>query len=165
VFFWGNKIGDVGSPTPTHFTTTTVGDASAILAGGLGPAGGISNVRDIDRDDAITVGDRAAAVANMGAIVRLNIGAGGPFAPDDVDDDVGIASAWACATSATPVEQPPPPSTRAALTRIEAANPIVAACFEHWAESTATPSPLEVDEPADELEQLLDALASGVVGR
>jgi hypothetical protein len=47
-----------------------------------------------------------------------------------------------------------------ALTKVEPANPIVTACFEHWAESTSAASPLEVDEPADELEQLLDALAA-----
>ncbi|MGE4136240.1 MAG: aryl-sulfate sulfotransferase [Pirellulales bacterium] len=74
VFFFGNRIGDTGSPTATSFTTTT-GDASTITAGGLGPAGGITNVRDIDRSNTITVdADRAAALANTGAIVRLNWG-------------------------------------------------------------------------------------------
>jgi hypothetical protein len=83
VFFWGCKIGDIGSPTATTFTTTAAGDANPIIAGGLGPAGGITNLRDIDRSNTITAaGDRAAALANIGAITRINIGTGGPFAPD-----------------------------------------------------------------------------------
>ncbi|MGD9722726.1 MAG: Calx-beta domain-containing protein [Pirellulales bacterium] len=81
VFFWGNRLGDTGAPTATSFTTTTA-DASTIIAGGLGGAGGITNVRDIDKSNTVTVaGDRAAALGNIGALNRLNVGTGGPFAP------------------------------------------------------------------------------------
>jgi hypothetical protein len=106
VFFWGNKIGDIGSPTATSFTTTAAGDANPIIAGGLGPAGGITNPRDIDRSNTITAaGDRNAAAGNIGSIVRINIGTGGPFAPDaddsasSGDDGAGLAVASALAST------------------------------------------------------------------
>jgi hypothetical protein len=83
VFYWGSKVGDIGDPTPTSFTTTSSGDATPIVAGGLGAAGGITNVRDIDRSNTITSsGDRSIALANLGGIVRINIAAGGPSAPE-----------------------------------------------------------------------------------
>ncbi|MGD9723367.1 MAG: hypothetical protein AB7O59_19105 [Pirellulales bacterium] len=106
-FFWGNRIGDTGSPTATSFTTTTA-DAATVLAGGLGSAGGITNVRDIDKSNTITVaGDRAATLGNIGALNRLAVPIGGAFghAPHEVSavaplraasgGDAGIASALA----------------------------------------------------------------------
>ncbi|MGD9721697.1 MAG: beta strand repeat-containing protein [Pirellulales bacterium] len=93
VFFFGNRIGDTGSPTATSFTTTT-SDANTITGGGLGSASGITDVRDIDRSNTITVaGDRSAALGNIGALNRLDVGTAGPFAPDS--GDAGIASALA----------------------------------------------------------------------
>ncbi|MGD9724254.1 MAG: proprotein convertase P-domain-containing protein [Pirellulales bacterium] len=87
VFFWGSKVGDIGDPTATSFTTTAAGDVAQITAGGLGPAGGITNVRDIDRSNTITASsDRSAALANLGGIVRIDIGAAGPFAPQAAGD-------------------------------------------------------------------------------
>ncbi|MGD9723905.1 MAG: hypothetical protein AB7O59_21085, partial [Pirellulales bacterium] len=101
VFFFGNRIGDTGSPTATSFTTTT-GDASTITAGGLGPAGGITNVRDIDKSNTITVaGDRSAALGNIGALNRLNVGTGGPFAPEH--DDHAASDGYAVVRSALAV--------------------------------------------------------------
>jgi hypothetical protein len=105
VFFFGNLVGDTGAPTATSFTTTTA-DAATIVAGGLGAAGGVTNVRDIDKSNTVTVaGDRAAALASVGSITRLNVGTGGPFAPtgeaagasDAAAGDRGIASALAAA--------------------------------------------------------------------
>jgi hypothetical protein len=107
VFFWGSKVGDVGNPTAVAFTTTAVGDAIAIVAGGLGPAGGITNPRDIDRSNTITAaGDRGAALANVGAITRINIGAGGPFGPagESGDADNGVVAAVASALALRPFD-------------------------------------------------------------
>ncbi|MGD9723817.1 MAG: beta strand repeat-containing protein [Pirellulales bacterium] len=110
IFFYGNRIGDTGSPTATAFTTT-VSDASAVVGGGLGSAGGITNVRDIDRSNTITVaGDQAAVISNFGALNRLNVGTAGPFAPEE--GDAGIASSLAAAPTAAPLRALPPAIAR-----------------------------------------------------
>ncbi|MGE0696738.1 MAG: FG-GAP-like repeat-containing protein [Pirellulales bacterium] len=107
IFFFGNRIGDTGSPTATSFTTT-VADASTIVSGGLGAAGGITNVRDIDKSNTITVaGDRAAALVNIGALNRLQVGTGGPFAPEDGDTGISSALGAAATTPAPAVALPP----------------------------------------------------------
>jgi ELWxxDGT repeat protein len=163
VFFWGNKVGDIGSPTPTFFTTSNVGDALAIVSGGLGPAGGITNLRDIDRDNAITAaGDRAAAIANTGAIVRINIATAGPFAPDgDVPHgDTGVTSALA-ALSASPAEPAPtrllPEAVANRSITADQAGSRVEAYFRHWADLGA---PEDLADADGSLEALLDALAA-----
>jgi ELWxxDGT repeat protein len=165
VFFWGSKIGDIGNPTPTTFSTTAADDAGPIISSGLGPAGGITNPRDIDRSNTITAaGDRASALANIGAITRINIGTGGPFAPDGDDDalatgtdEFGIASALT-ATS-TPVPPPMLSRTRSPNRPDNAHSGLrgVAFCFEQSGSSEIIESSLAVDVD-NELDELLDLL-------
>ncbi|MGD9723369.1 MAG: FG-GAP repeat domain-containing protein [Pirellulales bacterium] len=106
VFYFGNRIGDTGAPSE-HFFTTTVGNDVARISAGAGGASGITDVRDIDRSNTITLAeDRAAALANIGVLNRLNVGgvvfadspatdAGPDIAPGPVHYDRGIASALA----------------------------------------------------------------------
>jgi hypothetical protein len=131
VFFWGNKIGDIGSPTATGFTTTASADANPIITGGLGSAGGITNPRDIDRSNTITAaGDRSAAIANIGSITRISLGTGGPFAPGE--GDAGISSALAGAAAPAPAVALPPGIARRLQSGDLSANRI-AAFFRHLA--------------------------------
>ncbi|MGD9724096.1 MAG: PhoPQ-activated protein PqaA family protein [Pirellulales bacterium] len=89
VFFWGNKIGDTGSPSATSFTTTTA-DASTVIAGGLGGAGGVTNARDLDKSNTVTVaGDRAAALGNIGALNRATVTISAPVINADLANDTG----------------------------------------------------------------------------
>jgi hypothetical protein len=166
VFFWGNKIGDIGSPTATSFTTTAAGDANPIVAGGLGPAGGITNPRDIDRSNTITAaGDRNPAAGNIGSITRINIGTGGPFAPEGDDDETaaassgnfGIAAALAAPAPAEILARPLPLSVRQRPDRSDSVRSQVAACFEQWADKGFDAGGYEAE---DELEELLAALAA-----
>ncbi|MGD9724279.1 MAG: Ig-like domain-containing protein, partial [Pirellulales bacterium] len=130
VFFFGNRIGDTGSPTATSFTTTTA-DASTIVSGGLGAAGGITNVRDIDKSNMVTMaGDRGAALGNVGALNRLNVGTGAPLAPEA--GDTGISSALAAAAPAPLVTLPPGIARRLQTGDLNAAR--IAAYFWHMAE-------------------------------
>ena len=99
VHFWGNKVGDTGQATPpTTFLTSGV-DKSSVL-GSLGPAGGVTKIQDFNRDNTISGVDASVAIGSLGSIVRINIGAAGPFAPEG---DGGVASALAAAATGTGV--------------------------------------------------------------
>ncbi|MGE0696855.1 MAG: sorbosone dehydrogenase family protein [Pirellulales bacterium] len=177
VFFFGSLVGDTGSPTATSFTTTTA-DASTIVAGGLGPAGGISNVRDIDKSNTITVaGDRGAALANVGSITRLNVGTGGPFAPqgdsvsasaagDSVSasaaGDAGIASALAAAPRENLAAQRRWPVTIARS--LATATPARGAATSYAQLLTAVALEEDDDDEARVDDDVLEALADGIVG-
>jgi hypothetical protein len=111
VFFWGNRVGDVTSPASGgSFVTNVSSDGGAIV--GVAPAGsvGITNRFDVNKTNSINVsGDRGEVVGNApGSLLRINIGTGGPFAPEGGDGggggpatpatsggDAGIASALA----------------------------------------------------------------------
>ncbi|MGD9722542.1 MAG: FG-GAP repeat domain-containing protein [Pirellulales bacterium] len=111
VFYFGSRVGDTGAPSE-HFFTTTVGNDVARISAGTGSASSITDVRDIDRSNTITLADdRAAALANIGVLNRLNVGgvvfADSPatdadlpdIAPGPVHYDRGVASALAQASS------------------------------------------------------------------
>jgi hypothetical protein len=106
VFFWGSKIADSGtSPGASTFQTTST-DAAQVF-GALGGNKPITAVNDYNRDGQVTTSDAAAVFANLGNLTRLNIGAGGPFAPeaapalatggdaDNVDTRSAVAAALA----------------------------------------------------------------------
>jgi hypothetical protein len=128
VFFWGNRVGDVTSPASGGtFVTNVSSDGGAIV--GVAPAGsvGITNRFDVNKTNSINVsGDRGEVVGNApGSLLRIDIGTGGPFAPEDGDGgggggglatpatsagDAGISSALAASASAssTPAAVPLP---------------------------------------------------------
>jgi hypothetical protein len=172
VFFWGNKIGDIGSPTATSFSTTVAGDANLIVSGGLGPAGGITNPRDIDRSNTVTAaGDRGAATSNIGAIIRLSLGTGGPFAPlsdeaalvgsteKGLQGDAGMALALAVSSNVSATTRSLPISVVSRLDKVDAGRR-VAAYFQHWAELADQESSLAPSDSSDELEELFDCLVT-----
>ncbi len=101
VHFWGNKIGDVGISTPaTVFQTTTTDSAIVFATQGAGKP--VTATSDFNRDGQTTTTDSAIVFANQGTITRINIGPGGPFAPEAepaVDSDGGSAVALALAIS------------------------------------------------------------------
>jgi hypothetical protein len=166
VFFWGSKLGDIGSPTASTFTTTAAGDANPIVAGGLGPAGGITNPRDIDRSNTITAaGDRSVAVGNIGAIARINIGAGGPFAPDDDSDsanggDSAVASALAASSTA---EQPRVLPTATVARLSERATPTASRAAAYFA--ALADADIDGEDNRDGDDDGLDALLASLAQR
>jgi hypothetical protein len=81
VHFWGNKIGDSASTSPATLFETTSTDAAQVNAT-IGAGKPITDLRDYNRDGAVTSTDAAVVFANIGNIVRINIPVGGPFAPE-----------------------------------------------------------------------------------
>ncbi|MGD9721698.1 MAG: beta strand repeat-containing protein [Pirellulales bacterium] len=165
IFFFGNRIGDTGSPTATSFTTT-VSDASTIIAGGLGAAGGITNVRDIDKSNTITVaGDRAAALANIGALNRLNVGTAGPFGPEG---DAGIASALAATAGPATASSAPLPRGVARRLSIAPAGAASVAAALSVADDEGPAAVPDAADDGDDLalveidDELLTTLAAGL---
>jgi hypothetical protein len=99
VHFWGNKIADSASTSPPTLFETTSTDAAQVNAT-IGAGKPITDLRDYNRDGAVTSTDAAIVNANIGAIQRINIGGGGPFAPEAapaVAADDGSSSAVASA--------------------------------------------------------------------
>jgi hypothetical protein len=123
VFFWGNKIGDTGQGTPATTFLTSGADKTSVL-GLLGSGVGITSIRDFNRDNNVTAADASVVPPSLGSITRLNVGAGGPFAPEGDGGDSGVASALAASStsavassgggSAQPVE-PSPSKTGTAI--------------------------------------------------
>jgi hypothetical protein len=163
VFFWGNKVGDIGSPTSTSFTVTAAGDATPIIAGGLGPAGGITNVRDIDRSNTITAaGDRTAATSNIGSITRISLGTGGPFGPEPgaaPSGDSGVASALASSGSSSGARSLPASVSNRLGGAVTSAAPVAASILAVLADDGGDDDGGDDDD--DGLGDLLDALAAG----
>jgi hypothetical protein len=108
-----------------------------------------------------------AAIGNIGAITRINIGTAGPFAPDGdeaaaasaSDGDTGVASALALPSSSRPVLVATSlASVAGRIGIVESRSRQVEACFEQWTlddiEGAGYP-----DED-DTLEELLNALAA-----
>jgi hypothetical protein len=94
VFFWGNKVADSGtSPGASTFDTNST-DAAQVFAS-IGPGKPITELRDYNRDGTVTSTDAAIVFANIGSLTRINIAAGGPFAPEAAplaaSDNLGTA--------------------------------------------------------------------------
>ncbi len=73
-FFWGNKIGDAGSTSPPGLFETTSTDAAQVFAT-IGVGKPITDLRDYNRDGAVTTTDAAIVFASIGVIPRINIAA------------------------------------------------------------------------------------------
>lgn len=80
VFFWGNKVGDVGTGTPATSFLTSGADATAVLAN-LGSGATATNLYDMNRDGNVTAADKTIVLGSLGSITRIDIGGAGPFAP------------------------------------------------------------------------------------
>jgi hypothetical protein len=80
----------------------------------LGGAKPITDLRDYNRSKDVTAADSASVFANLGSVTRLNIGIGGPFAPEAepavASDGSTSAVASALAAKAGPSGLPKLPS-------------------------------------------------------
>jgi hypothetical protein len=113
VHFWGNLIGDSGTSTPTGNFQTTSTDAAQVFATLAGSAA-ITDLRDYNRDGGVSSTDATIVFANIGTIQRLNIGAGGPFAPEAITTKSSESALSALASALSiprladpPADQPP----------------------------------------------------------
>jgi hypothetical protein len=105
IYFWGNKVGDSASSSPATQFSTDASDAAQVFAS-IGTPKPISDLRDYNRSGSVDATDAAIVFANIGSIVRINIGAGGPFAPKAdpavIIDDGGLAVALALVAKLEP---------------------------------------------------------------
>lgn len=112
VHFWGNKIADSGTTPGAGTFDTTSTDAAQVFAT-IGAGKPITDLRDYNRDGQVTSTDAAIVFANIGSIVRINVGAGGPFATDAkplaADSSTNaVASALAAVVGESALKQPTP---------------------------------------------------------
>jgi PhoPQ-activated pathogenicity-related protein len=73
-FFWGNKIGDSGTASPSGAFGTDSTDAAQVFAS-IGGGKPITDLRDYNRDGTVTSTDAAVVFGNIGTIARINIAA------------------------------------------------------------------------------------------
>jgi hypothetical protein len=108
--------------------------------GNIGAGKPITDLRDYNRDGAVTTTDAAVVFANIGNIVRISIAGGGPFAPDAepavAGDGSGSAVASALAAKAPPTVDscPRPASVVQSLGRADFHGHRFAEYFRHLAE-------------------------------
>jgi hypothetical protein len=107
VHYWGNKVADTGTGTPATIFQTTTADALQVFATGTGSAA-IDNLRDFNRDGAVSTTDALITFANGGTIQRINIPAPPPPAASDGTSAVASALSLALVSSdaATEVSAP-----------------------------------------------------------
>jgi hypothetical protein len=99
LFFWGNKVGDVGTSTPAGTFLTSAIDKTLVLAGLVGGTP-ITSAFDFNRDGNVTGIDASIVLGSLGSITRIQIAAG-PFAPEAAaSSDAGISSALAMTAAA-----------------------------------------------------------------
>jgi hypothetical protein len=97
-FYWGNKIGDVGTSTPpTTFLTSGI-DKTVVLGSLGGPNLPVTNTRDFNRDGNVTGIDATIVLGSLGSIQRLQLGVV-VMAVQGESGDAGIASALATSTA------------------------------------------------------------------
>ena len=92
VFYFGNALGDSGSGDPTTFLVSSTDEQSARNnpKSVLGTPATITDVNDFNRDGNVNTSDQVvsrnyATNALTTALKFLNVGAGGPFAPNVSD--------------------------------------------------------------------------------
>jgi hypothetical protein len=100
VSFWGNKVADSGTGTPAAFFQTSIADAAEVFSN-LTVGAALDDVHDYDRNAAVSVSDAVTVFAQLGTLARINIAAGGPFAPQGDDPDAEAAQALVSALAET----------------------------------------------------------------
>jgi hypothetical protein len=92
VFYFGNRIGDTGTGTPTLAITSATDELAA--RGNPGAGAAIGNLYDFDRNGIVNAVDSLTSRGNAGTLVKINIGTP-PAAPQSavgVDDEGGEAA-------------------------------------------------------------------------
>jgi hypothetical protein len=97
LFYWANRIGDVGAGTPANMFVSSAADSTAVLSQ-LGVAPLIDTPLDFNRDGLVTAVDKTIVMSSFGSLVRLNLGS----IAATLAGDSGIASALATTRAATP---------------------------------------------------------------
>jgi hypothetical protein len=169
VHFWGNRGGDSGSSSgPGTFETNST-DASQVFLN-IGTGKPITDLRDYNRDGAVNSTDASLVFSNIGTIVRLNLGAGGPFAPeaDPAADDGNSGVAQALTAQANPSGLPKLPGWIASrLSSVNLNSGPIAKLFTQLAESNSPRADAvlaKVNEVTDALgldDSLLESLIDG----
>jgi len=152
VFFWGNKVGDVGTGTPAGLFLTSAADKTTVLGNNAGGVA-VTNVRDFNRDGNVTAADATIVLGNQGTIVRLQIDAGGQMAP--LAGDAGVAFTLAGTTGALPLATTPDQVT--ITTSTPAASPAIgararAATMAESAQLRANQEPYRTGSTADAMD-------------
>ena len=107
VFFFGNEIGNTGNHNSATVATTGVGDVSDTVNHGANSKNNIAitNIYDFNRDGLVATGDISDTVNHgtnsKNGLVFINVGSGGPFAPEvaPASSDAGIASVLVSSSS------------------------------------------------------------------
>jgi hypothetical protein len=155
LFYWGNRIGDVGTGTPANMFVTSAADATAVWSK-LGLAPLVDTPLDFNRDGVVSAADKTIAIGSFGSLVRLNLG----NVAATLAGDAGIASALASTpaktsnTSSLPTAQEPPRTAIAAegLTRTVAPAELVTANTRAARLARATDVALSLEDGWDEAE-------------
>lgn len=167
VSFWGNKVADSGtSPSPGTFDTTST-DASQVFAT-IGSGKPITDLRDYNRDGQVTSTDAAMVFTNIGTIVRLNVSAEGPFAPEAIaavalPDSTPPAILEEAAPSAAPLVVSAAPLISTASTPPDRS--LEFALARHWAHFSQVASSEQSVDGGELDEGLLQLLARTRRGR
>jgi hypothetical protein len=158
VSFWGNKVADSGtSPGVGSFDTTST-DAAQVFAT-IGAGKPITDLRDYNRDGQVTSTDAAIVFASIGSIVRLNVSAEGPFAPEAIaaaalPDSTPTAISEDVSPSATPLAITAAPLSSASSPQLDRS--LEFAWARHWTQfNQAASNEWNVDDADEGLWQLL----------
>jgi hypothetical protein len=173
VHFWGNKIADSASSSPAGTFDTTSTDSAQVNAT-IGAGKPITDLRDYNRDGAVTSTDAAIVAANIGTIQRISILVGGPFAPEAepavAGDDGSSAVASALAAKTGPVGLPKLPGWIASrLSSVDLNSGPMARLFTQLAEANTPRSNAmlaKINQVTDALgldDALLESLIAGRV--
>ena len=185
VFYFGNAVGDSGTGNSAFGTFVNATDEIGARNNphGFGNPATVDDPFDYNKDRFVNATDQVIARNNplpfLNRLRRINIGTGGPFAPQGDDDpagdasgvasggqsaaingDAGIASALAAKSSAS-VSPSLPASTAA---RLASASPAAAAAIDTGLllEAEDIGSDDLTDAASDLDDELLDALAIGI---
>ena len=159
VFYWGNKVGDVGTNSPSASFLTSAIDKTAVL-GGLAGVSLITSTQDFNRDGRVTAVDASTVLSSLGSISRLQIGAGGSFAPQAALSGLAAPTATAPVVGTAKTASNDSTATTARGDTTAATQlPLDFASYERSRLSTAWFNPAQ-DDLVDEA--LLDKLARAI---
>jgi hypothetical protein len=96
LFYFGSRVGDVGSGTPTLAVTSALDELA--VRGNFGAGAGVTNLFDFDRNGLVSALDAILVRGNIGTLTKINVG-DPPAAPQGV----------ALAPSAEALRRPPDP--------------------------------------------------------
>src|SRR5690606_37629315 len=132
----------------------------------------ITDLRDHNRDGQVTTTDSVQVFANLGSIARINIGPGGPFAPEAEpavagdDGSSAVASALAISSSSSAPKVPGWISSR--LAQVDLHSGPIARLFTHLADANTPRTKallVAANEFTDSLgldDSLLESLIAGM---